>query len=76
MTEPTTPTARRLAEFDDLWSEWRDDILAIEAEAKAQERERIFRLHLAGWHGVNTNADRYTYTACSMCTAFEEPTDD
>jgi len=45
MTEPTTPTGKRL----DAWllddEDWlRDDILAIEAEARKQERERLLPL--------------------------------
>lgn len=72
MTEPTTPTGKRLLS-QRFVRDIGPDILVIEAEARQQERERLFREHMAGWHLVNVDADRYTYTACPTCRMFEEP---
>jgi hypothetical protein len=61
MTEPTTPTGRRLAGVTYVWEFVRDDVLAVEAEARQQERERL----RAAFHDLIADTGGWYYRGTS-----------
>ena len=82
-TEPTTPTGKRLQRQGELSEDWGiqyaslKDILAIEAEAREQERERIkqaFRTEAEAEDAVM--AARWTLAGIDYLIDSLDPSDD